>query len=250
MEASFAAGSELVSVILLAHNEAPTIQREIAAFSDAVLRHLPHHEFILAEDGSVDGTRARIEEVRQTYDLKVVGAVERLGYARAVRNAVANARGEFVFACDAGEKHDPADFWKLYGHRHDADLIVGRKTNRTDQLYRRVLTYGLNLYVRALFGVRAFDVDSGIRLYNRRVIEEVLANPLHFRGFISTEIAVRAVSRGLRYLEVPVSYRQRAGESRGLPVRSMPGQITRLFADTWALKKELAARTIELPRSS
>ena len=232
----------LISVILLAHNEAGSIQREIAAFNDVVLRHLPRPELIIAEDGSSDGTRTRIEAVQERYGLKIVGAVERLGYARAVRNAVAQASGDFVFICDAGEKHDPADFWKLYDRRNDADLIIGRRTERRDRWYRLLLTSALNLFVRFVFNVDMRDADSGIRLYNRRVVDQVFASPLLFRGFISTEIAVRASKCGLRCLEVPVSYR-RGRTSRGLPLRKMPRAIMRLLADSWTLKRELLKRT-------
>jgi len=232
----------LISVILLAHDQAGSIQREIAAFNDVVIRHLPRHELIIAEDGSSDGTREQIEAVREKYGLRIVGAVERLGYARAVRNAVAQAGGDFVFICDGGEKHDPADFWKLYARRHDADLIVGRRTKRSDQWYRLLLTSALNLFVRRFFGVDMRDADSGIRLCNRRVVDQVFASPLLFRGFISTEIAVRASKCGLRCLEVPVSYR-RGRTSRGLPLRNMPRAIMRLLADSWTLKRELLTRT-------
>ncbi len=232
----------VISVILLAHNEAGSIQREIAAFNDVVIRHLPGHELIIAEDGSSDGTRPRIEAVQETYGLKIVGAVERLGYAMAVRNAVAQASGDFIFICDAGEKHDPADFWKLYARRHDADLIIGRRTERNDQRSRIYLTSALNLFVRLFFGVDMHDADSGIRLYNRRVVDQVFTSPLLFRGFISTEIAVRASKCGLRCLEVPVSYR-RGRTSRGLPPRNMPRAIMRLLADSWTLKRELRMRT-------
>jgi glycosyltransferase involved in cell wall biosynthesis len=227
-----------ISIILLAHNEAGTIAQEIASLHDAVLRHLPSHELIIAEDGSSDGTRARIESVQETYGLKIVGAVKRLGYATAVRNAAASATGDFLFICDIGAKHDPADFWKLYARRDDADLIAGRRTARSDPPYRLFLTSTLNLFVRLFFTVDAYDTDSGMRLYNRRVVDEVLAAPLLFRGFISTEIAVRALKRGLRYLEVPVSYR-RGRTSRGLPLRAIPRAIMRLLADSWALRREL-----------
>jgi len=229
----------LISVILLAHNEAGTILQEIAALHDAVISRLPERELIIAEDGSSDGTRARIESVQEKYNLKIVGAAERLGYATAVRNAVAAANGDFIFLCDGGGKHDPADFWKLYARRDDADLIAGLRTDRSDPGYRSWLTSALNLFVRHFFDVSGYDTDSGMRLYNRRVVNEVLTAPLHFRGFISTEIAVRALKRGLRYLEVPVSYR-RGRTSRGLPLRTMPRAVLRLLADSWALRRELA----------
>jgi glycosyltransferase involved in cell wall biosynthesis len=159
-----------------------------------------------------------------------------------VRNAVAAASGDYIFICDAGEKHEPEEFWRLWERRGEADVVIGRKTNRTDQWYRRLMTFGLNVYVRALFGIDALDSDSGMRLYNRRVVERVFGGELFFRGFISTEIVLRATASGLRVLEVPVSYRQRAGESRGLPLHSMPRAIRRLLADTLRLKGELRGR--------
>ena len=64
----------------------------------------------------------------------------------------------------------------------------------------------------------------------------MILTPVHFRGFISTEIAVRALKRGLRYLEVPVGR-----TSRGLRLRAMPGAVMRLLADSWALRRELLA---------
>jgi len=81
-----------------------------------------------------------------------------------------------------------------------------------------------------------------MRLYNRRLVDQIFTSPLHFRGFISTEIAVRALKRGLRYLEVPVSY-SCDRKSRGLPLRTIPRSIMRLLADSWALKRELSARS-------
>ncbi|MEA2162311.1 MAG: hypothetical protein QOK37_438 [Thermoanaerobaculia bacterium] len=234
--------SDRITIILLAHNEAASIQAEIAAFREEVLARLPLSELIVAEDGSSDGTRERIEAVQQHYhNLRIVGGAERLGYTAAVRNAVARARGDFVFVCDGGQKHDPEDFWKLYDRRHSADLITGRKTNRTDQRYRRFFSAALNLFVRRVFGIVAFDADSGMRLYNRSVIEEVIAGPLHFRGFISTEIVIRAVRRGFRYVEVPVSYRRTRSSSRGLPLRTIPRAIARFLTDSLKLKRDLAA---------
>ena len=231
--------SEFVSVIILAHNEAATIQGEIAAFYETITSRLPDSELIVAEDGSADGTRALIEEVQPRYGLRVVGSAARLGYSQAVRGAVESARGEFVFI--GGAKHDPEDFWRLYERRHDADLVIGRKTNRTDQWYRRLLTFSFNVYLRALFDTELLDADSGMRLFNRRVIEEVFRKPMRFRNFSSAEVVVRSTSLGLRVLEVPISYRQREGESRGLPLKSIPRAIRRFLIDSWMLKQELRA---------
>jgi hypothetical protein len=83
------------------------------------------------------------------------------------------------------------------------------------------------------------DADSGFRLFNRAVVDRVFAPGLTFRSFVGSEIVLRAVLLGLRYAEVPVSYAQRAGDSRGLPPRTILRQVRRVVGDLRRLKREL-----------
>lgn len=229
-----------ISFILLAHNEAGTIQAEIRSIFHGVISSLPNAELIVAEDGSRDGTRQEIEKLQAHLPFRVVGSSERKGYTRAVIDAIAASDRSWICIFDGGMKHDPADFWKLHDVRDQFDIIVGRKTDRTDQWYRKLMTRGLNAFLRLYFKAPVFDADSGFRLYNRRVVDSVIQPGLNWRGFVSAEIALRAIAVGLRYGEVPVVYRQRQGESRGLPVRRMPDAIRQLFKDSRALKSQLA----------
>ena len=227
-----------VSVILLAHNEADTIRQEIVAFHEAIVTRLPGAELIVAEDGSRDGTRNRILETAREVPLRVTGAAERLGYGRAVGRAVREATQPWIFLCDAGLKHAPDEFWRLWSVRDEFDYVSGRKTAREDQLYRRFLSWAYNLLIRRLFGYEVFDADSGMRLMNRRVADDILPR-LTFTNFSSSEVVVRAIAAGLRYGEVPVSYRQRAGESRGLPARRIVKAAGGAVRDLLRLRREL-----------
>lgn len=227
-----------VSVILLAHNEADTVQSEIRAFHDSIVSRIPGAEFIVAEDGSRDGTRARIIETARDLPLRVVGPPERLGYTRAVLNAVAESTQPWVFLCDGGMKHDPNDFWRLWTQRDRFDYIAGRKTNRQDQWHRRLLTWGLNLFIRQLFDYQTFDADSGMRLMSRRVADEIVPRGT-FTGFGTSEVVIRAIASGFRYGEVPISYRQRAGESRGLPTARIVSATATVIRDLLRLRREL-----------
>ena len=72
------------------------------------------------------------------------------------------------------------------------------------------------------------DADSGFPASSTaRSSTRVFAPGLQFKSFVGSEIVVRTVLQGLRYVEVPVSYAQRVGESRGLPARSIARQVRR-----------------------
>lgn len=234
--------SERVAIVLLAHNEADTIGSEIRAFHETIVQRLPGAEMIVAEDGSRDGTRDRILEAGREIPLRVVGGSERLGYTKAVEGALRTTDADWVFLCDGGAKHDPADFWPMWNARDRFDLISGRKTNRRDQWYRQLMTAGFNLVLRLLFGHEVYDADSGIRLLKRPAVDAILARTLTFVGFCSSEIVLRSIASGFRYGEVPVSYRQRAGESRGIPLHRLPKIIRQGLVDLFALRRELGPR--------
>ena len=228
-----------MSVVLLAHNEAAVIADEIRSFNDVVVSRLPDAELVVAEDGSRDGTRDRIVDVSRELPLRLLGGAERLGYQRAVLAALASTSSEWIFLCDTGLKHDPADFWRLWQRRETHDLILGHRTNREDQWYRQFLTRGLNFVVRRMFGVPYRDCDSGVRLMRRSVANAILDSKPFVPGFGSTEIVLRAHAAGFRCTEVPVSYRQRVGASRGIPFRAIPRLTLRFLRDLVRLRREL-----------
>jgi glycosyltransferase involved in cell wall biosynthesis len=232
-----------VSLILLAHNEAAVIGEEIRSFHEEVIARLPEAELVVAEDGSRDGTRERILEAAREIPVRLVGgSTERIGYRRAVLSALEGVDADWNFLCDSGLKHDPADFWKLWEAREHFDLVLGRRTGRQDQWHRRLLTILFNVVVRRFFPLKVRDSDSGMRLLSRPVADAIRASGLFFRNFSSTEVVARATAAGFRCGEVEVAYRQRVGESRGMPARRIPGAIFGAFADLIRLRRELRRR--------
>lgn len=228
-----------VSVVVNVHNEAQTIEEEIRAIHGAIVSRLPGSEFIVAEDGSTDGTHEIVARLCGELGLFHSTTVERKGYAKALRDAFLLSRCPYVFYSDTGNKHDPQDFWRLYADRRDYGLVVGVKTGRTDQWYRRLLTRIYNRVLSLYFGVHVSDADCGFRLYSRPVVQKIFKEPWINRDLIASELVLRAVYSGVAFKEVPISYRQRAGESRGLPLKKIPGVIVRVLRNFSKLRRIL-----------
>lgn len=228
-----------VSVIINVYNEGKTIEQEIRDIHQIIVARLPGSELIVAEDGSTDGTKEVIAKLVKELGVIHSTGEERKGYTKALRDALTLAKNPYIFFSDTGGKFDFEDFWKLYPHRHGYGIVGSVRSGRSDQLYRQALTWGYNFLVRQYFNVRIRDADSGFRLYDRRLVQELLAEPWVYKNLISSELIVRAIYKRYKIKEVPVKYRQRDSISRGLP----PGKIPRVIRQTlWSfptLKQQL-----------
>ena len=233
-----------ISLLLLAFNESETIIHELSAWEE-VLKELPDNwtwNIVVVEDGSTDGTTELLNAWQQSSErYHHLHDETRQGYKNALVRGLKFSNSEYVFFSDTGLKNDLDDFAGVFARRKKADLILGRKAFRTDSLYRRFLTFSLNLFLRMyLRDPRFHDVDSGFRLFNRKVRELLLREDFQFKGFAGCEMVLTVCNAGLSYLEVPISYVGRAGKSRGLPNRTIPKSILRLLVDLRRFKRRVA----------
>ena len=237
---------EPVSVIINVFNEIDTIESEIRSIHSIIIQSVPGSELIVAEDGSRDGTSEVIKKLVQELGIIHSTSVERKGYTKAFRDAVELAKNPWIFFSDTGGKNDFHDFWKLYEERNNVDLVIGVRSQRTDQLYRRAMTWCYNKLLQMYFGITATDSDSGFRLYRTSFLKEIVRQNWINKELISSEIVVRMHYMGARMKEIPVVYRQRKGVSRGLPPKKIPRVIVGVVRNMSRLKKE--SQTLSLPK--
>lgn len=229
-----------VSAILICHNEEKTIADEIQNYFETIISKIPHSELIIAEDGSTDNTRNIIYKLAKKIPLVLVVTPEKRGYAKSLRLALTKAKGAMVFYADAGGKHDPNDFWKLYKKKDDYDFISGYKAKRNDPLHRLFLAWGLNKIVNFYFGISFKDIDSGFKLLSRRAINTLLNNEWVLKENISLEIVLTLIYQGFIGCEVPIKhFGRKFGPSRGLPPKKIPKVIFSLLTILPKLKSHL-----------
>lgn len=229
-----------LSVILMVHNEEETIGEEIKSYYQKIIKKAPNSEFIIAEDGSTDNTRKIIYESAKKIPMVLLVTPRKRGYAKSLLLALKKAKGKLILYADAGGKHDPADFWKLYAKIKTYDLVNGYKKNRQDPRYRLFLAWGLNTSVSWYFGVKCKDIDSGFKLMRKNVRDRLMKAGFILKNNISLEIVLKTAYNGFRLTEVPIThFGRKFGSSRGIPPKKIAGIVINLLLTFPKLKESL-----------
>jgi len=165
---------------------------------------------IVVVDGILDNTLQIAKKIKHPH-LRVIGYPSNKGKGYAVRYGMANSRGDIIAFIDAGMDINPNSMslmlenfeWK------QADIIVGSKLHPLSKvrypLARKIISLIYRSIVHALFGLSVRDTQVGLKVFKRRVLEDVLPRLLVKRFAFDIEILAVAKSLGYtRIYEAPV----------------------------------------------
>jgi MYXO-CTERM domain-containing protein len=194
-----------IAVAIPCYNEAAAIGTVIAQFRAA----LPGAEIVVFDNNSTDGTA----DIAQSAGVRVEPVPDQ-GKGNVVRAAFALLGDRDVLVLVDGDGTYPGEAAPLLVApvlERTADMVVGaRHPERGVGAMSPVRGLG-NFLIRSAFrlliGPGTGDLLSGYRAFSPRFLQTV---KLRSQGFeIETELAIEAVTRRLRTLEVSVPYRPR-----------------------------------------
>lgn len=203
-------GPKLLSVIVPAYHQAKTIERDIGQLDAALhVTGLPY-EIIVVVDGDGDRTLLNAKKTAKR-TITVTGYSTNRGKGHAVRYGMAKARGDVITFIDAGSDIKPAGIEMLLLHFqwYNADVIIGSKRHPVSKVHypwsRKVLSWGYQLLIRILFGLSIRDSQVGVKLFRRKVLEDVLPRLLVKEFAFDIEMLAVAYHLGYkRIFEAPV----------------------------------------------
>jgi glycosyltransferase involved in cell wall biosynthesis len=217
-----------VSVVLPAYNEVDYLQPAVEKTIQTLKEFTGSYEFIIAEDGSTDGTAERAEKIAQNNpSVRHIHREKRLGRGTALNNAFKQSSGEVLVYMDLDLATDLNYLKPLieaitiegYDFSTGSRMLRDSKAARTWSRSMSSRTY--NFLVRHMLGSELRDHQCGFKAFKREPVMSLLDKVDATHWFWDTEIMVRAHCQGFRIKEIAVEWKS--------------GKDTKvnLFKDSW-----------------
>jgi len=207
-----------VSIIIPVYNEFHTFPQVLDRVRRALLPPGCEKEIVVIDDGSTDGTAARLEQVTHR-------RIDHAGKGSAIRAGIELATGDIVLTQDGDLEYDPNDYARILQPIVDgqADIVYGsRFLTHTpamalrNRIANRILTAAANL----LYSANLTDEATAYKAFRADLLRGI---PLECRRFeFCPEVTAKLRRLGHRIHEVPVSYNAR-GIAEGKKIRARDG---------------------------
>ncbi len=196
-----------LSIIIPVYNEKNTLKQLVEAVSAT-----PYNkELILVDDGSTDGTRDILAELRGP-EIKIIFHKSNLGKGAALKTGFAAASGEIVLIQDADLEYDPAEYPVLLKPILDgkADVVYGSRfagygAHRVIYFWHYIGNRFLTLVSNLFTNLNLTDMETCYKVFHREIIQNLKLKENRF-GFEPEITAKIAKTKGIRIYEVPISY--------------------------------------------
>ena len=198
-----------VSIVVPIYNEFDNLPDLVERIHAAMAIQPLGFELIAVDDGSSDGSAARLRELAQDRPwLRAVCLVRNYGQSAALQAGFDRVRGRYVVTLDADLQNEPQDIPLLLQRLETdpgVDMVSGWRQQRQDKaLSRRLPSMLANRLISRSTGVHLHDYGCALKAYRRPIIDRI-----RLYGELHRFIPSLAKEAGARITEVPVRHHAR-----------------------------------------
>ena len=169
-------------------------------------------EFIFVDDGSTDGTFARLRDIAaRDPRVKLVRFRRNFGQTAALSAGIDHACGDIIVPIDGDLQNDPKDIPRLLDKLNEGyDVVSGWRIRRQDTVSRRLPSVMANRLISWISGVKLHDYGCSLKAYRRSVLRDV-----RLYGEMHRFVPIYASWQGAKVTELPVDHHPRTrGKSK------------------------------------
>lgn len=208
-----------VSVVFPAYNEEANIKTAIEEFLTLSYFGVPTivDEVVVVNNNSTDLT----EELAVATDAVVVNETAQ-GYGNALRRGLREANSDLIVLCEPDGTFIAHDIIKLLAYSGDFDMVCGTRTTRellweerNMGWFLRLGNYAVAKLMEILYGTPSLsDCGCTFRLIHHSKAEAIAPDLFVGESHFLPNMIIAARMNGVRFIEIPVGYRGRVGESK------------------------------------
>lgn len=161
-------------IVIPAYNEESNIMRVV----EDLTKNYPQYDYVVVNDGSRDKTAA----LCRAHGYRLIDLPVNLGLAGAFQTGLRYAAEngyEYAMQMDADGQHKPEYIAPMLAELEDgADIVIGSRflTVKKPKTLRMVGSYIISWSIRLTTGRAICDPTSGMRMFNRAMLEEFAQN--------------------------------------------------------------------------
>lgn len=210
-----------ISVIVPIYNEVKGIEATIRELEEINRQTELQMEFILVNDGSTDGTEKTLENFKRD-DFHVITHDRNKGYGASIKTGIQKSKYDQIVITDADRTYPNKrilDLIRIFT-QEQCDMVVGARIGKNTKIpaIRKPAKWFINKLANYLTGIKIPDLNSGLRVMNKKVVQKffrILPDGFSF----TTTITLAMLTNGYKVEYLPIEYYKRSGKSKIRPIR-------------------------------
>jgi glycosyltransferase involved in cell wall biosynthesis len=202
------------SIVIPAYNETARIERALCCVSGCIRKSGWDAEVLVVDDGSTDNTAALVGSWAAEHpEVRLIRNGRNRGKGYSVRTGMLRAAGDIVMFTDADLSSPIEEAELLFAALAEgADVaigsrwLLGRRIVHKQPLYRRIFGRCFNALTRTIMRLPFADTQCGFKAFRREAAQLVFSLQRIERWGFDPEILFIGIKRGLRIVEVPVTW--------------------------------------------
>lgn len=211
-----------VSVIFPTYNEKDSIRAAILGYFATGLAD----EVIVINNNAAAGTS---EEVAGTGAREIFESKQ--GYGNALLCGIDNCKSDLIVLSEPDGTFNPSDLVKLLAYSEDVPVVFGTRTSRefiwagaNMGLFLRWGNWAVAKMTELLFNTTILtDMGCTLRLFDTKALHRIRPHLTIGGSHFGPQLLMEVVAHGIPFVEIPINYRSRVGES------SVTGSFSKAF---------------------
>lgn len=199
-----------LSIIIPCYNERESLPIILEKVKNSPIEN---KEIIIVDDVSTDGTREFIRDEIESQVDRVLYHDKNTGKGGALATGFKAATGDVVIIQDADMEYDPDEYPLVVNPIFEgrAEVVYGSRfmnQKAKGYLLNRLANKGLTFLSNLMTHQKLTDMETCYKAFRREIIQSIEIEEKRF-GF-EPEITAKIVKRGIKIMEVPISYYPRS----------------------------------------